>query len=173
MDGRKSRVWILRAQGEVGREKLADFNTGADDKTLKWTYGARCAFCMRAPPYGEPHDHSQCPLIGQFNKLREGAGLHPIRVNEANRLEADWVRKEDDLDKKVTKLTEQLTALAKRVSSLEKDANKEKKRKASSTSEPTDKKKAKVEVEVAVAGPSAPARGKGKKAEKGKAKAKP
>jgi len=115
----------------------------------------RCAFCMRGPPYADYHDHTQCPLVGTMNKIREQGGYSLIKVDD-KALDLTLTKSTDDTERRVKTLETRMIDLEKRVLKLEPKTAK--KRAASDADKSPPAKKKKTDAKQPAAGPS-----KGKK----------
>jgi hypothetical protein len=149
-NGKPTSVWTIRCT-DADLDSCVDVVTQTGGKETKWKLVKRCAFCMRGPPFADFHDHTQCPLVGTMNKIREQGGFSIIKV-EGGALNLELVKSSDDTERKIKALETRVVELEKRVSKLEPKTAK--KRAASDADKSPPAKKKKTDANTTTAGPS-------------------
>ncbi|KAI9452943.1 hypothetical protein HD554DRAFT_2258452 [Boletus coccyginus] len=140
--GRPTHTWFLKALGVRASERhnMDEVEVGSmDDGTLctgRAVYAPQCALCLERPGGSGSHEHSQCPLIGTLNKIRQQGELEPLRFQDGV-----LVRKDDKVPLDATKEIRALKVLIARF----------------------EERLAKLEAPGPQAGPSGPPPSKGKK----------
>ncbi|KAF8123801.1 hypothetical protein EV363DRAFT_1300186 [Boletus edulis] len=75
-------TWFLKALNvDASSRRNEFFKMGPDDNMLVGTavWAPQCAICLERPGGAGNHEHTQCPLVGTLNKIRQQGELKPLR----------------------------------------------------------------------------------------------
>ncbi|KAF8119452.1 hypothetical protein EV363DRAFT_1462231 [Boletus edulis] len=80
--GRPTETWFLKALNvDVSSRRNETFKWGPNDNMLvgNAVWAPQCAICLERPGGAGNHEHTQCPLVGTLNKIRQQGELKPLR----------------------------------------------------------------------------------------------